>query len=80
MKPMKDKKKNKKKIIKSLNQKFEEKKLLKLKKHGLNRFKCVGGCHEPDGCGFEWNTEGEYVDCPKCGNPYCVWINFTEPT
>lgn len=67
-----------KKQSKSLNDRFAEKKINKITKQGLQLFRCVGGCHMPDGCGFEFTNRDGYAVCPRCQNQYCLWLNAPE--
>lgn len=77
---MKKNKKNKPKG-KSLSEKFAEKKKKKAAKLGLFLYKCVGGGHQPEGCGNEWSSnplKGHPEGCPKCGNKYYKWLNYPD--
>lgn len=69
------KSKKKKTFGKSLNERFVEKKFKKATKHGLQLFRCVGGCHMPEGCGYEFAGDNGTATCPRCGNEYCKWLN-----
>lgn len=64
---------------KSLSERFAAKKRKKAAKLGLFLYKCVGGAHQPQGCGNEWSSNplrGHPEGCPKCGNKYYKWLNF----
>jgi len=70
--------KNKKKKSfsgKSLNDRFVEKKFKKATRQGLQLFRCIGGCHMPNGCGCEFANDSGCATCPRCGNEYCIWLN-----
>jgi len=76
----KSKSKGKRAIGKSLNAKFDYKKLKKIsKKQGSNIFICESHAHCPDACGARFNSFSGSVTCPNCGNQYCRWENYKEP-
>jgi hypothetical protein len=76
----KNKNKNKKPNFQfqSLNNRFLQKKIDKAVKQGQQLFRCVGGCHMPNGCGHQFTNIDGHTICPKCHNQYCLWINAPE--
>jgi len=75
-------KKNKKRLQgkKSLNDKFEYRKLKKIAaKRGSNVFICEAHAHGQGSCGARFNSFTGSVVCPECGNQYCRWENYKEP-
>lgn len=76
---MSKKNKKKRKLGKSLNERFREKALKKAAKQGKHVFVCEAHAHFPKACGHQFTSKRGHVACPKCHNPYCRWLNYQEP-
>jgi len=71
--------KKKKPKGRSLAERLSKKKHDKAIRLGKFLYECVGGAHQPEGCGNKWSSnplKGHPEKCPRCGNKYYKWLNY----